>query len=162
MKRLTGNAVIEFCCKQKELKSVTCKIIGSAKLFVSLFLLKLLDNCPRLRTLNVTYSAPFQISFEFFKGLIESRLKCLSIESSNVLLASQITEQSTWPTNQHLKSLSLSEGVGKSLKKLLIVIFNNLTFLEIHNLSDDLLQLIWKFQVSVYAFTRHRVDEGFV
>lgn len=147
LKKLSGNAVIEFCIAQPELKTVTCKIIGPAKLFISLFLLKLLDNCPRLRNLNVTYKAPFIMSYELFRRLVASKLKSLSIESSNVLLAPQITDEIEWPTNRYLRSLCLSEGVGSTLENLLVGIFRNLRFLEIHSLSDELLQLIWRFQV---------------
>ena len=142
LKKVSGREAIDFCTAQPELKSLTCKIVGAAKLFISLFLLKLLDRCPRLRNLSITYKAEFLVSNELFRKLVVSKLKSLSIDSSNVLLAPQIADETEWQSNEHLRSLSLSDGVGESLKTLLVVIFRNLRYLEIHDLSDELLQLI--------------------
>ena len=114
---------------------------------MSSFLHQLLTNCPRLRTLNVTIS-DFFVSYEFFRALVFSKLESLSIVSSNLMLASQITTESEWPANEYLRSLSLPLNSGHNLKSLLITVFRKLRFIHVDKLSDMLVNTIRELQVS--------------
>ena len=147
LQQLSSVAVIEFCAAQTELESISCKIKGSTNVFMSFFLHQLLTNCPRLRTLNVTIS-DFFVSYEFFRALVFSKLESLSIVSSNLMLASQITTESEWPANEYLRSLSLPLNSGHNLKSLLITVFRKLRFIHVDKLSDMLVNTIRELQVS--------------
>lgn len=151
LRNIKSTAVIEFCTQQKQLKTLSCRILGSTKLFICLFLTQILENCIALRNIDVTYNDIVFISYELFKKLLCSDLQSLGFQCKEVSLARKITEEKELPLNSTLHALTLhtSYGVGDWFKLLLIKKFCNLKYLELHEVTDILLRAIWEYQVSL-------------
>lgn len=151
-RNIESTDVIKFCAQQKQLKTLNCIIMGSTNFGVCLFLTQILENCIALRNIDVIQSEDFVfINYELFKKLLCSGLRSLRFECNAIFLDSNFTEEIELPLNSTLHTLKLhtSFAVSDSIRLPLIKKFRNLKNLELHEVSDNLMQAVWEYQVSL-------------
>ncbi len=148
--RVDTNCVIKFLSQQQYLESVKCRIITrNLKEFISSLFVRLLTDCPRLSHVQLSSNHTIYINCDFFSKLISSSLETFCLQCSTISLHPDIHRivENLEICNSTLRTLHIIYGMDQSVHLAFLNAFRNLKFLELHEITDTVLQVIWKYQV---------------
>lgn len=149
VKNSSEEKVLKFFSQQTELESVKCRIIFSCSSeFINTFLLCLLENCPKLRYVQLSCCNIILIKNDSFKKLIESKLDTLYFSFHEIVLDPNISINDISPLNRSLRKLHIDFQMSEKVQLTFLNTFCNLQFLELYHVTDVVLQSIWKNQVN--------------
>lgn len=156
--RVPENVLTTFVSRQKYLESMKCTIrYTHARHFIVKLLLCLLTDCVHLRHLHLVYNGLVDVDQHLLQLFASSKLKSLCIRCVDM----DVTIPKKLPINHTLRSFTigsysvesyriLSYSREEEIRLALLRIFRNLRYLEMNLVTDEVLQCIWKYQVSAY------------